>query len=277
MLTPFLLPFLARPLATASDFDMHHEGAKFPPTRPSAIGSAGSDDPAERARAFDVLVRAYWRPVYAHVRLKWRRDAEDARDVTQGFFSRAFEKTHFGGYDPALSRFRTYLKGSLDNYVRELARSASRQKRGGGRLEVSLDFDVAEEELSRSGALDAARDPSAADACFDQEWTRSLFAAALAALEAICEKQGKQVYFEVFRRYVLDPEMTGAVSTGASVSRPSYAAVASACGIAVKDVTNYLSWTRRELRARVLDQLREITANEEEFRDEARAMLGVDP
>jgi DNA-directed RNA polymerase specialized sigma24 family protein len=258
---------------------MHHEGAKFPPTRPSAIGSVASDDPAERARAFDILVRAYWRPVYTHVRLRWRREPEDARDITQGFFARAFEKSHFGGYDAAQSRFRTYLKGSLDNYVRELARSASRQKRGAGRLEVSLDFDVVEEELSRSGALDAARDPSAADACFDHEWTRSVFASALAALEALCEKQGKQVYFEVFRRYVLDPELDPELSRAVSTkdARPSYAAVASACGIAVSDVTNYLSWTRRELRARVLEQLREITANEEEFREEARAMLGVDP
>lgn len=49
----------------------------------------GSENPAERARAFEVLVRAYWKPVYKYVRLKWRRDAEDAADVTQGFFARA--------------------------------------------------------------------------------------------------------------------------------------------------------------------------------------------
>jgi len=245
----------------ASDFD------RFPTTRGSAVGAVASDDPAARARAFDVLVRAYWRPVYTHIRLKWRRDPEDARDATQGFFARAFEKSHFGSYDPARARFRTYLRASLDHYVGELARGEARQKRGGGALKLSLDFDVAEEEL--------ARNASSAEECFDQEWTRSLFSSALTALRATCEKQERQVYFEVFRRYVLDPEMAGA--GGTEVSRPSYAEVARACGIAVTDVTNYLSWARRELRARVLDELREITANEQEFRDEARAVLGVEP
>lgn len=245
----------------ASDFD------RFPTTRGSAIGAVASDDPAARARAFDVLVRAYWRPVYTHIRLKWRREPEDARDATQGFFARAFERSHFKSYDPSLARFRTYLRASLDHYVSELARGEARHKRGGGVLNLSLDFDVAEEEL--------ARHPQAAQDCFDQEWTRNLFSTALAALRATCEEQDRQVYFEVFRRYVLDPEMSE--DSGGSVARPTYAEVASACGITVTDVTNYLSWTRRELRARVLAQLSAITANEQEFRDEARAVLGVEP
>lgn len=248
---------------------MHHPGDRFPRTRPSAIGGVASDDPAERARSFDILVRAYWKPVYKHVRLKWRRDAEDARDVTQGFFARAFEKRSFGAYDPSRARFRTYLKGSLDKYVLELSRDGAREKRGGGALKMSLDFDVAEDELSRSGALHALRDSQDVETYFDREWTRSLFSSALSALEAACEKQGKHAYFEVFRRYVLAPEET-------ATTRPSYAEVAAACGLSVSDVTNYLSWTRREMRAKVLDQLREITANEEELNEEARA-LGFSP
>lgn len=245
---------------------------KFPETRQSAIGGVASGDPAERARAFDTLVRAYWRPVYAHVRLKWRREPEDARDATQGFFTRAFEKGQLGGYDPTRARFRTYLKGSLDHYVMELSRDAARHKRGGGALAMSLDFDVAEDDLVRSGAV---TDPHAADGCFDREWTRSLFASAVAALEASCDKQGKRAYFEVFRAYVLEPEL-GTGGADVDVSRPSYAEVARRCDISVSDVTNYLSWSRRELRTCILAQLREITATEEEYRDEARA-LGVRP
>jgi DNA-directed RNA polymerase specialized sigma24 family protein len=218
-----------------------------------------SDDPAERARAFEILVRAYFRPVYAHVRIKWKRDAEDARDLTQGFFARAFEKRSFGAYDRARARFRTYLKGSLDHFVMEEARDQARQKRGGGALKMSLDFDVAEGELTSAIAP--------ADS-FDHEWTRSLFSAAVAALEASCERQGKKTYFDVFRAYVLDPEDDG--------RRPTYAEVAAAHAISATDVTNYLSWTRREMRSKVLEQLREITADEEEMREEARA-LGFEP
>ena len=40
------------------------------------------------------------------------------------------------------------------------------------------------------------------------------------------------------------------------------------------DVTNRLFRVRRELRRMVLETLRELAANEEEFREQARALLG---
>lgn len=213
-------------------------------------------------------MQAYWRPVYLHVRLKWRRNADEARDLTQGFFARALEKRAFMGYEPGRGRFRTYLRGSLDNYVTDLARQQSRQKRGGNTLHLNVDFAVLEEELATSSALSSVAEASDIEACFDREWKKSLFVAAVQALEKVCSEQGKQRYFEVFRRYVLDPEMSG--------TSVAYADVAGACGITVNDVTNYLSWTKRELRARVLDELRAITTSDEELRDEARAVLGIE-
>ena len=48
-------------------------------------------------RAFDELIRRYERPVY-NVALRMLRNAEDARDVTQSAFLKAFEHLH--GYDP---------------------------------------------------------------------------------------------------------------------------------------------------------------------------------
>ncbi|MBS2020134.1 MAG: sigma-70 family RNA polymerase sigma factor [Deltaproteobacteria bacterium] len=243
------------------------EKKEFPPTRPSAVAGVASDDAAERARAFDLLVRAYWRPVYTYVRLRWRKPPEDARDVVQAFFARAFEKKQLGGYEPGRVRFRTYLRAALDHFVADEARAASRQKRGGGAPALALDFDDAEQALAKVPV-----DAENAEQLFDREWTRSLFDAGIAALQARCEKLGKQVHFEVFRRYVLEPE-----TKTLEVDRPSYAEVAKACGIAVTDVTNYLSWARKELRTCVLVRLREITHDEEEFREEARAVLGADP
>lgn len=252
----------------AADFSTGQGGGRspaFPPTRRSAVAAVGSDDPAERARSFDVLVRAYWKPVYKHVRLKWNRPAADAGDLTQGFFARAFEKRWLADYESDKALFRTYLKTCLDRYVMESLRDQSRQKRGGGAVRLSLDFDFAEEELARAGAPNAA----ALDAVFDAEWTRSLLASAVTALEALCAAENKPTYARVFRRYVLEGDGDG--------PRPSYATVAAELGIAVSDVTNYLAWTRREFRRLVLEELREITATEEEWRSEARAVLGVDP
>lgn len=242
--------------------DSSKGGGRFPPTRRSAVAAVGSDDPVERARSFDILVRAYWKPVYKHVRLKWNRQPDDAGDLTQGFFARAFERRWFATYDPAKALFRTYLKTCLDRFVMETQRDDKRDKRGGDAIRVSFDFELAEHELASTGP----RNADDIDALFDAEWTRSLLASAVDALEGVCNESGKATYFAVFRRYVLDAEQ----------ERPSYAAVAAELGIKTSDVTNYLAWARREFRRLALENLREITATDEEWRSEARAVLGID-
>lgn len=241
------------------DFLPDAEGGRFPATRRSAVVAVGSDDPAERARSFEILVRAYWKPVYKYLRLRFRKDAEEARDLTQDFFARAFEKRYFTAFDPAVARFRTYLKACLDRFVMEQHRNEKRQKRGGDAVRLSLDFDAAEGELVHAvGGVEEV---------FDREWVRGLFTAAVDALREACAAAGKGVHFTIFQRYVLDD----------APERPTYAELAAELSIPVTDVTNHLSFTRREFRRLVLARLRELTATEEEFKSEARAVLGVDP
>jgi hypothetical protein len=59
--------------------------------------------------------------------------------------------------------------------------------------------------------------------------------------------------------------------------RPTYAGLAGELGIPVTQVTNFLALARREFRAIVLEQIRELSVDEVEFRDEARALLGWSP
>jgi hypothetical protein len=106
------------------------------------------------------------------------------------------------------------------------------------------------------------------DALFRQEWVRALFADAVAALRESCEAAGKSAHFAVFQRYDLDDDPSG---------RPTYAQIGADLGLPVTQVTNYLAFTRRELRRLVLDRLRTLCATDEEFRLEARDLLGVDP
>lgn len=227
--------------------------------------AVGSDDPAERARSFEILVRAYWKPVYKHLRVRWRLESEHAEDLTQGFFARALEQRMFSAYDPARALFRTYLKMCLDRHVMKDAESRLRQKRGGGAVTLSLDFPAAERELE--GLATPA--PETIESYFDREWTRHLLGMSVDALRERCEQSGKQsgkqLSFRVFERYVLDDGPT---------ERPSYAELATELGIKVTDVTNYLAFARREFRRLLLEKLREITGSEEEFEAESRALLG---
>ena len=88
--------------------------AQFPATRHSMVAAIRSGQPEIRRSAFDTLVVAYWKPVFKYLRLKWHAPEEDAADLTQAFFLRAFEKAFFDGFDPQRARFRTYLRTCLD-------------------------------------------------------------------------------------------------------------------------------------------------------------------
>jgi RNA polymerase sigma factor (sigma-70 family) len=221
------------------------------------VALAASEDPDERAKSLQTLAAVYYRPIYAHLRMKWRLPPEEAEDLAQAFFQAVVERNVFAAYRLERGRFRTFVKTCLDHLVESEFRAIRRLKRGGGIRPVDLDTHALEAELAHA---EPAADP------FDQEFVRSLFAAAVAALETRLTVAGKASYFKVFQRYDLcaDPE-----------SRPTYAQLGRELGVATTDVTNYLHFARKELRRAVVAQLRELTMGPEELREEAAA-LGID-
>lgn len=223
---------------------------------------AQSEDPGTRRRALEVLVSSYWKPVYKYLRLKWNMSNEDAKDLTQGFFTRALDTPFFERFDPSRATFRTYLRLGLDGYAANEHKAARRIKRGGGAEHVALDFETAEGEL-RHIDVPAGADP---DALFRQEWIRSLFTTAVETLRERCDAEDRETTFRVFERYDLE----------AGPARPSYADLAREFDLPVTQVTNYLAWARRELRAIVLERLRELAGSDAEFRDDVRDILGVE-
>jgi RNA polymerase sigma factor (sigma-70 family) len=237
-------------------------GDRFPRTQWSAIVALRSRQSQERTRGLETIIASYWKPVYKHIRLKWRKDNEDAKDLTQGFFTKALEKDFFSGYDPKKARFRTFLRTCLDGFVANENKAAGRLKRGGGAQLLSLDFAGAEGELAR---LETSHDANLDDH-FDKEWMRALFDMAIHALEKECLARGKELHFKIFTRYDLADEPE---------NKPSYAQLAEEFGLADTEVTNYLAFARRELRRILLGHLRQLTATDEEFRDEARHLFGV--
>lgn len=237
---------------------------KFPTTRWSAIVAARSNDATERARGLETIAALYWKPVYKYIRLRWGKSNEDAKDLTQEFFSRAIEKSFLDTFDPAKGRLRTFLRTCVDGLVANQEKAARRLKRGGDAAIVPLDFDSAEEELDR---VDRPP-PVSMDEFFEKEYVRSLFGLAVESLRRQCEEHGKEVHFRLFELYDLDD---------ADDKRPTYQSLAEQFDIATTEVTNYLASCRREFRRLVLKRLRELTASDEEFRREARAILGVEP
>ena len=236
----------------------------FPPTRHSILLATKSDDAAVREQAFDVLIAVYWKPVYKYIRLKWAASNEDAKDLTQEFFTSAFEKAFFDPYDPKKSRFRTFLRTCVDRLVANARKASGRLKRGGHTEILSLDFEAAEIELLKT----PIPQDTDLEEFFDREWVRSLFALAVDDLRAECRDSGKLTHFALFERYDLGPAVDG---------RPTYAQLAAEFQLPVTQVTNFLAFARSEFRRHVLERLHRITGCDEEFRSEARRLLGMEP
>jgi RNA polymerase sigma factor (sigma-70 family) len=234
----------------------------FPQTRYSAILRLRVNSESDRRVAWDALVSGYWRPVYKYLRARWQLSAEQAEDLTQEFFARAFEQRFLDDYDPLKARFRTWLRLGLDRLAANEAKASQRLKRGGAATITSLDFVSAEGEV-REIDIAADTDP---DAWFQQEFVRALFARAVDAVERECREAGREAHFALFAACDLaDVE---------AADRPSYKALADARGWTVNDVTNRLAAVRRAFRGHVLRLLRDACASDEEFEAESRAILG---
>jgi RNA polymerase sigma factor (sigma-70 family) len=219
----------------------HHH---FPSTQVSLLEAAAAGLPDE---AMDRVIALYWKPVYRFIRLKFRKDNEDAKDLTQSFFTAALQRDFFSRFDPARASFRTYLRMAVERFAATQHASANRQKRGG-----DVEFEPVEEQAA------ATESP---EQIFEREWQRQLFSLALDDLRTHCEGCAKQLHYRIFEAYDL-----------ADGERPSYAVLATHHGIAETTVTNYLAWARRTLRAFVADRLRGVTSGEQELRKEMRSV-----
>lgn len=244
------------------DTDIGGAQQRFPVTNQSAIAAARSDDHAVRERAFATILTSYWKPAYKYIRLKWQANNEDAKDLTQGFFANAFEKNHFANYDARKASFQTFLRTCLDGFIANERKAGKRLKRGGDINHFQLDFLSAEDEIAMQASVDLSPEDY-----FHREWVRWMFTIAVDTLRQRCESSGRKVHFQLFEAYDLRDDEDGNVS---------YASLAKTFDLDQATVNNYLAATRRDFRRIVLDKLREITATDEEFRTEARSLLGVD-
>jgi RNA polymerase sigma factor (sigma-70 family) len=230
----------------------------FPLTRHSILIATSSADPSERLTAMEAIAAAYWRPVYKYSRLKWGLSCGEAEDLVQDFFLRLIEKDFLRAFDPAKGRLRTFLRTCVDRLYLNQMRDRSRKKRSAG---LTLDLDEVEQEIAKTGS------PQSMEDYFDRECVRNLMSLAIERFRIECTSSGREQDFNLFVEYEIPDNVS---------SSPTYASLAARHGLMVTDVTNYLARARRGFRRCVLDQLRDMTASEQEFRREAKSLLGYD-
>jgi RNA polymerase sigma factor (sigma-70 family) len=233
----------------------------FPATRHSVIERMRSADAGVRSEAFGDLVDGYWKPVYKYLRVHWRISDEDAQELTQAFFSEAFQKEWLARYEPEKARFRTFVRLCADRFIMNARQAAGRIKRGGAVEMLPLDFPGAEEEMVRNSLAT----PPDAEEFFRREFVRALFDRAVSEVRSEYAAAGRQVHLALFERYDIDPP-----------DGVSYAGLAKEFGLTEAQVTNYLAQVRRSFRERAMEALRGLCGSHEEFRREARELFGLE-
>jgi RNA polymerase sigma-70 factor (ECF subfamily) len=215
--------------------------------------AAAREDP----RRLGDLIARYWRPVYRTLRHGWHASREEAKDLTQEFFSRLLEDGTFAQADPARGRFRAFLLGALRHFMLNVRRDAGRLKRGGGRAVLALE--PAEEDERPIAAADGAPSP---ERLFERAWAQQMLDEAIGRLRAELVSDGRERHWKVFEAYDLtDPPGT-------------YAETAERLGLRESEVRNLLHEVRRRLNRILMRRILDYTETPEQAVEEFRSLFG---
>ena len=172
-------------------------GAPFQETHWTLVLNARRSDPTETARkALSNFCEAYWPPLYSFVRRRGHPSPE-AQDLVQGFFAHLLEQNTLSRADQAKGRLRTFLLGSLQNFLCNEYDRGRTLKRGGGHRIVSIDEQLPEAEASmmETAHLSDSR-------AYDLAWASNIVKRAWQDLENAFEAEGKAESLEVLRPFV---------------------------------------------------------------------------
>ena len=228
----------------------------FATTRWSLVLDAGAELTPQGREALATLCELYWYPLYAYLRRR-NHSAEDAQDLTQGFFARLLEKHALHIVDPARGRFRSFLLASLDNYVSNERDRDRAQKRGGGTPPISLDATTAEERYSREPA-----DPWTPEKIFDRNWALTLLDRVLTRLRTDLHAEGKGELFDHLKVYLSGEQ-----------GAPSYHEAGTALGMSEGAVKVAVHRLRRRYRDLLYDEIAQTVSTQEEIALELQYLM----
>lgn len=163
----------------------------FPTTSWTLVLRAAGPD--ARRSALEDLCATYWPPVYAFVR-RQVSDPEQAKDLTQAFFTRLLEKHDLLPSEPQNGRFRYFLLGCVKHFLSNERDWARAQKRGGGHTQLAFEFDNAGGWLSPE-----AVELLTPERIFEKRWAMLMLDRALYTLRQEFEASGKTRQFEALK------------------------------------------------------------------------------
>jgi RNA polymerase sigma factor (sigma-70 family) len=170
--------------------------ARFDPTRWSLVIAAQQARTPQARQALTDLCAIYWYPVYAFIR-RQGFDVDRARDLTQEFFARFWEKHCLAGVDPQKGRFRSFLLAVCKHFLANERDRDRAQKRGGDRCLVSLDFHLAESRYQVEPGHTLTPEK-----LFERRWALALLDQVLSRLREEFEHTDKAALFDRLQNFL---------------------------------------------------------------------------
>jgi len=172
------------------------QGDIFATTHWTVVLAAGRASSEQADVALEELCRTYWYPLYVYVR-RQTSTREDAEDLTQAFFARFLEKNYLEKLTSQKGKFRAFLLASLKHFLANEWDRANRQKRGGGVLPLSLDWQDADARYQ----IDPA-DNASPDKLYDRAWAIRVLERVLARLRDENSGGEKAKLFEQLKAFL---------------------------------------------------------------------------
>jgi RNA polymerase sigma-70 factor (ECF subfamily) len=174
-----------------------HGPVAFTTTHWSMVLEAQGPTPTAQA-ALGKLCSTYWRPIYGFVR-RQGVGAEEAQDLTQGFFALLLERRDLDAVRKDKGRLRSYLLTSVKHFLTNERNRAMAIKRGRGQQLIPLE-DLRERE--RVGFERAETLP--ADQIYERRWALSMLDQVMARLRDEYRAGGNIQFFDRLQKLLTD-------------------------------------------------------------------------
>jgi DNA-directed RNA polymerase specialized sigma24 family protein len=235
-------------------------GAPFRTTHWSVVQLAADGQSAESAQqALADFCQAYWAPIYAFLRHRGR-SSSDAQDLTQAFFVHLLEYNTLSRADREKGRLRTFLLGSLQNFLANEYDRAQALKRGGGQQILSLDENFAEAEASirATEGMDGVNG-------FDLTWASNVVKRAWQQLEDSFTAEGKTQWLDEMRPFL----------AGGTAIPPPQEDVATRLGVPVATLRTSLMRLRQRYREALRNEVARTVSDPAQVDDELQYLYRI--
>jgi RNA polymerase sigma factor (sigma-70 family) len=244
----------------ANESSEQFQGAgTFNTTHWSVVLEAGQNESPRSASALEKLCQTYWYPLYTYVR-RYGHNRQDAEDLTQDFFTRLLGKNYVAKADRDRGKFRTFLLGSLKNFMLNEWKRAGRLKRGGGPNEfVPFDGDAADGRYSGEGITEDVPENA-----YEKQWAVALIEQVFAALRTEYAAAEKAELLQELKQFVWGEEST-----------VSYAEIGEKLKMSEGTVKVSVHRLRKRFRELLREEVAQTVARPDEIDDELRHLIAV--